>query len=689
PMSTVTAHKPSSDGASTQRHRILIAEDEDEILSAYAFILSENSSDASITDAEQAALETELFSDMARAKPFAGYDLCLCHQGEEAIKAAKASVFQGTPFSVAFIDMRMPPGVNGLETAKEIRAIDQDVNIVFVTGYSDFELDVIIDEVPPIDQILYCRKPLHPSELRQLAAALSAKWQGRRDLLASHKRMNYLLTSSPAILYSRPATSDQNPTYVSQNIKKLTGFDSDDFTEGRKSWWSNCHPHDAAKVMLGYQSLLSDGHATREYRFAKADGDYIWFLDEARVVYDSNRNPLEIIGCCIDITDKKNAEQAADKSAALAESIIGNSPALIDLKDADGRYVIVNEVLATYLGQPPEALVGKSMHALFPPAVCDTRMTNHAKILNENCVIQNEQTIQRDKTTRTYLVSQFPVLDQNGQPYMVGTVATDITERKKAELQLIQNAKLASLGEMSAGIAHELNQPLNIIRMAVGSCSLMMEEGDTSPAEIPDHLKIIEEQCLRAADIITHMMLFGRKDEGTKILFDPSDSARNAIQLSAAQFRVDGVTISADIPDTVGMVCGYQLRLEQVLINLMNNARDAIAKNRHERHDAKGVEKGKINLQVARDSGTGIVCISIEDNGGGVAEEDLQRIFDPFMTTKEQAKGTGLGLSISYGIVTEMGGTINAENTEKGVRFVIQLPLTQEAGNVLLTESVA
>ena len=237
-------------------------------------------------------------------------------------------------------------------------------------------------------------------------------------------------------------------------------------------------------------------------------------------------------------------------------------------------------------------------------------------------------------------------------------------ERKEAASQIIQTSKLATLGEMSTSVAHELNQPLNVIRMAAGNIRRKIIKGTADPEYLTAKLQRIEEQTARAAAIIDHMRMFGREAKESPEPIDPRNIITKALDLMGEQLRLAGIEVVTKLPKNCPFILGHSIQIEQVILNLLTNARDSIAENNGDT---------KITLQVYEDKKG--IFITSEDTGGGITEDVLPRIFEPFFTTKEMGKGTGLGLSVSYGIVREMNGTIVAENTNDGARFIINLPI--------------
>lgn len=262
---------------------------------------------------------------------------------------------------------------------------------------------------------------------------------------------------------------------------------------------------------------------------------------------------------------------------------------------------------------------------------------------------------------RTLLVRQMTV---DG----IGTVisAADISDLKTSQAQLLQASKLATLGEMATGIAHELNQPLGVIRMASSNCIKRISKGSLDADYLTGKLQRMADQTERAAQIINHMRIFGRTVDGEARDFDLADSLENACDLMAKQLALAGIALTKSLGETPSPVQGQPVMFEQVVLNLLSNARDAI-----EASDNRQDGEVSVCLEPAA---PGRYSVVVEDTGGGVPDAIIERLFDPFFTTKEPGKGTGLGLSISYGIIKEMGGSLSVRNTERGARFEIELP---------------
>ena len=240
--------------------------------------------------------------------------------------------------------------------------------------------------------------------------------------------------------------------------------------------------------------------------------------------------------------------------------------------------------------------------------------------------------------------------------------------REKQE-QLVQAGKLATLGELTTGVAHELNNPLNNIGLFIGNAIDLIELGlaDPNPERILQELHNAMHQVHKATEIISHLRTFGRATSVSREPVGISQIIRRSLLLVQEQLRLRQIEVKLLIPEEEVVVMGNAIQLEQVFINLLTNARDAMA------HSTRKIITIGCTCQKDR------VEIRFCDTGTGIPVGMEQRIFDPFFTTKEVGAGTGLGLSITYGIIKEHQGTIMVENYhDGGARFLIQLPFDQD-----------
>lgn len=249
-------------------------------------------------------------------------------------------------------------------------------------------------------------------------------------------------------------------------------------------------------------------------------------------------------------------------------------------------------------------------------------------------------------------------------------IATDITELRTSQAQAAHASKLATLGEMAAGLAHELNQPLGVIQMATGNMLRRIEKHGLEETYATGKLERIAGQTERASKIIDHMRIFARRDDQRAEPFDLCTAVQDATTMMRAQLSGSGIELEEALDCVEMQATGSKVMFEQVLVNLLANARDAIVERMQREGDA--IRKC-ITVSVKAECNAATIIVS--DTGGGMPEEIRARLFEPFFTTKAPGNGTGLGLSISYGIIQNMGGEINASNAREGSRFTINVPV--------------
>lgn len=237
-------------------------------------------------------------------------------------------------------------------------------------------------------------------------------------------------------------------------------------------------------------------------------------------------------------------------------------------------------------------------------------------------------------------------------------------ELRRAQADLIQASKLAALGQMAAGLSHELNQPLAAIRAYAGNARAFLTRSE--PAKVDANLASIAELTERMARIIQNLRTYARKEPIATRPTLLAPAVREALALLEPRIAAAGAEVTTDLPEEPLLVVGGDVRLQQVLVNLVGNAIDAVA----------GRESRRIAISARADGGS--IALTVADTGPGIAAEDLPRVFDPFFSTKEVGDGMGLGLSITYGIVQQFGGEISVANTpEGGAVFTVRLRRAQ------------
>ncbi|MBT5797982.1 MAG: PAS domain S-box protein [Porticoccaceae bacterium] len=397
------------------------------------------------------------------------------------------------------------------------------------------------------------------------------------------------------------------------------------------------------------------------------DNPVIGIVDTAPIVLGIS---FYFLGSAYQTLYAKNKE-SQDNSARF-NALMNSAFDAIIIMDQQGIVLDISRAGKTILGYERQDVIGKKLSTLVFPSRYQGDFDHGLNIFSEiaeSPIIGQRvevEVVHRDghEISVEVAIEKHRVLaDGQANSAFVGFIH-DITARKETAAQIIQASKLATLGEMATSVAHELNQPLSVIRMAAGFGRKKLAEGIVDPEYLENKLEKIETQTLRAAVIIDHMRMFGRKANEDLEAIDPRNVILRALDLVGGPLRLAQIEVVTEFAEDCGLVLGHPIQIEQVVLNLIANARDAI--------DERDGESKIITLRVFAAEQS--VCIVAEDTGRGIPEDAIQRIFEPFYTTKEMGKGTGLGLSVSYGIIRDMNGSIAAENSEVGARFTITLP---------------
>ena len=374
-------------------------------------------------------------------------------------------------------------------------------------------------------------------------------------------------------------------------------------------------------------------------------------IEAARLVLEVRRRAEEI--------ERLHAQQAR---------IFESSAVGLLLLDHDGSILAWNRALEETHGLSRDRAVGRKLGDVFPSHVARRierevdriGETEERRIFRMNMVNQNSE--------RVVVNVSIAAADEGGSDVRGRFVLTldDVTERVRLEEQVLQQERLASLGLLAAGVAHEINTPLT----GISSYAQLMREELRDDDPHSQVLKKIETQTARASTIANSLLTLARPERTVFEETDLNETIREVIQLFAPQVRGRDIRLVERLDETLPRVMGHRGKLQQVLVNLLLNAGDA-------------VEDGG-EIQVLSYVRADRAVVEVIDNGAGISEEDLPRIFDPFFTTKGRGKGTGLGLSVTYGIVHEHDGWIAAENAPGGLtRFRVELPVAASAQAVV------
>jgi len=399
-------------------------------------------------------------------------------------------------------------------------------------------------------------------------------------------------------------------------------------------------------------------------------GNKYWEISLAPV--DASNKLAGMVHIARNITKRVQIEESLHENEALFKIITETSPVGISISTVDtGTILFCNKQFGDILGVDSHELVGRKVLDFYFDSNDRTKLIDEFERTGRVSGREIE-TVTTSGINCWVLVSSERI-DLNGEKVLLNTTL-DISKNRANQEKMIQTAKLATIGEMAANIAHELNQPLSIVRMTAENILVGTEKSTYGPEKTMAKLNNLIDQVDRMSEIINHMRVFSRKDNAKHELFDPCVSVIDAIKMVDEQFKILSVDVSASLPDTCLHVMGHSLQMEQLIVNLLNNAKDATVDKLAKSKNLNPDYSPKIEIHVINKTEDQIVQVSVIDNGGGIPEHLLGEVADPFFTSKPGGEGTGLGLSISFDIVDRMNGSIELTNEGDGCRINILLP---------------
>ena len=509
-----------------------------------------------------------------------------------------------------------------------------------------------------------------------IALDVSEKKRSEKALMESERKYRLLIRNLPNVVYK--GQIDGKIDFFDDKIELLTGYSRYEFSSRRVNWFDLVHEDDLKQAKEVFKrALKTDQTYIREYRLKSKSGGIVWVEEGGQIIYGEDGEVEFITGAFLDITERKVAEMALHESEENYRSLFDSGPNPIFVLD-NNRYIILdaNPSAEETYGYRKGELLGRPFSDLCPSG--DENFNEKMKISIAQpeerlsaCVISlKEQHFKKNNQPFYVRVTACPTHYHQRQAVIVAV--TDITELLEKDAQLAQASKMNTLGQMSAGIAHELNQPLNVIKMGSEYLQMAMEENHHSlEPELVDVTRKISTQVDRASEIIKLMREFGRKPDFKKEHVNINAVIKAVLVIIGQQLKLHDIEIALDLDKSIPPILAQTNRLEQVFFNLLANAKDAI---QQKRETAGNTFPEQINISTY--SQDDHVVVTVSDTGIGIPEEIKDKIFEPFFTTKEVGKGMGLGLSILYGIVKEYGGEIDIESVPgQGTSFKHIFPI--------------
>ncbi len=574
-MQTQPHSRPLPTESSNQR--ILIIDDNTSIHEDIRKILGVQAKEDEALDTEAADLfgsEIEVMQDVA-------FEIDSAFQGQEGLAMAQRALDEGRPYAMAFVDVRMPPGWDGIETISRIWKFNPELQIVICTAYSDYSWAEMIRQVGKTDNLVILKKPFDNVEVLQLAHTLTRKWA------LSHRLQCHL-----------------------EGLDQLVARRTEELQS------TNARLRDEMKEREHAQAELR----VSEERFSKA--------------FQASPIPMAI--------------QSLETE----------------------RYLDVNDAFVAVTGFPRFEIISRTSQEL---RLC-TAPHVHADLLEQLRQTKSVRNFELQIQSQTGDVRECVV---SAEAFTLGTVlvalvaALDVSEQRRLEKQLRHTQKLEAVGQLAAGIAHDFN---NILTVILGHTGLQLTAANLDE-DMADSLRQMTQAGERAAALTRQLLAFSRKQMMQPQLLRLDHVVENLRDMLS---RVIGehITLKCEFEENIPPIYADEGNVEQIIMNLVVNARDAMPNGGHLTVGIAATEITPAQISRNPQARAGrYVCLTVADDGCGMSPETLNHMFEPFFTTKEVGKGTGLGLATVHGIVAQQGGWVQVSSTVgEGSAFKAYMP---------------
>jgi two-component system sensor kinase FixL len=485
-----------------------------------------------------------------------------------------------------------------------------------------------------------------------------------------------LLAEQSTDMISRHTTS-RDWTYIDVNpaVENVLGYTPDEIIG--TSGYEQFHPDDADNLSKRDDSVrYREGMYTNIYRYRHKEGHYIWLETTSRVIRDKDGKAIEIICVSRDVTEREEAQRAMRRLARVVEA---SSDMIMFCNHQTHKLTYLNESAYHTLGTEKDKPSVYYLDQLFAPDILDTLVRDalsHASIHGVwygSIPMQLPQQLNRVAEIREVIVHRNRREDNQIDYYSI--IGRDITLRRQAEeeakrhqLELAHMSRLLSVSEMATGLAHEVNQPLATILNYCHGTERRLEEGVDDPvATVSSSMKLIMKQAKRASDIIKRMRAFVRKTEQQRLEFSINESCKEVSGFLYQEALDHNITFDLNMAANMPPLVADKVQIEQVLLNLMRNAIEAY----------NDCNKAFRPVIITTHTTEGYIHVTVEDKAKGISTEGLEKLFEPFYTSK--STGLGMGLSISRTIIETHGGQLWAESDgETGTHFYLKLPLRDQ-----------
>lgn len=491
----------------------------------------------------------------------------------------------------------------------------------------------------------------------------------RSALLASEQNLRLIVDSLPVLAWvARP---DGTAEFVNQRWAEYAGVPAEQILQW--GFLDFYHPDDVEDMVAVWMESIEKKDRTHlKGRIRRFDGEYRWFYFSGQKITDAN-GVVRWVGANVDFEDLQRAEDALKASEQRLKLIIDTIPAMAWSATADGRVDFWNKNLLDFCGLRFEDVEEEGFYRIFHPDDIELMRLSWDRVRENGRGEEIDGRIRRaDGEYRWFNLRQCPLLDERGEVMKWYGALIDIEDRKRAEEELRQSqselarvARTTTLGELAVSIAHEVNQPLMAIVTDAGTCLRWLDPSRFDVGRARQAAERVVREGHRAGEIVAGIRALARKAPARMEPMDVQDAIRDVLMVLNGEFRRRGLDVAFDPRQGPLVVLGDRTQLQQVLLNLVMNSIEAMA-------DCKG-RRGRVTIRSAVE-GDGFAQVSVLDTGPGINGTDMDRIFEPFFSTK--AGGIGMGLSICHSIIEAHRGSITVStNAPRGSVFRFTVPM--------------
>ncbi len=546
-------------------------------------------------------------------------------------------------------------------------------NPVTVTDYRVLGGDGQVHWLHWINQAIFDKKG-NLKKLQAVGLDITERKQMEEELKRNEEKYRSLISNIPDVAWS---TDEKfGIVFVSPNVEKLTGYtQEEEYRKGNwMTWYERVHPDDAEAAKAAFRALMEGRrHYDIEYRFQRKDGKWIWIHDRSVGTYEKD-GKLYADGLLIDVTERKQMEEELKRNEEKYRSLISNIPDVAWSTDEKFGIVFVSPNVEKLTGYTQEEEYRKgnwmTWYERVHPDDAEAAKAAFRALMEGRRHYDIEYRFQRkdgkwiwihDRSVGTY--------EKDGKLYADGLLI-DVTERKQMEAKRKEleekaqlNSRLACIGQMASGIAHEINNPLTSITSLT---QVAMRKNLTE--NIRENLQLAHDGAQRIATIVGRLLTFARQQKPERTYVDINEVIKTTLALRAYTLETANIKVSCQLAPDLPQTMADAGQLQQVFLNIILNAE----------YEMKSAH-GKGNLIIKTETTDDTIDVSFTDDGPGIAKENMDKVFEPFFTTKPAGQGTGLGLSVCHGIVAAHNGEIFVRSQlGRGATFIVELPIVTE-----------